>query len=143
MEIKTGSWYAPVPADHIKIGVSRGVPRGMPAGYRTFKKLAPGLWFNSVGLAEYLERYNAILAGLDPKLTWYEIKAIAGDKTPVLCCYESAPSIQAGTTYCHRHMAAQWLEQTMGITIQEIGAPDNFDRWAMARKEGITPPSYR
>src|ERR1017187_9456071 len=51
-KILTASWFTPLPATHIKIGISRGVPRGLPAGHRLFKKLAPGPWFNSVGIAE-------------------------------------------------------------------------------------------
>lgn len=49
--LKTGFWYGNLPQDHIRIGISRGVPRRMAAGNRVFRKLAPGPWFNSVGVA--------------------------------------------------------------------------------------------
>jgi hypothetical protein len=32
-----------------RIGISRGIPRRTPAGYRVFRKLSPGDWFNSAG----------------------------------------------------------------------------------------------
>jgi hypothetical protein len=51
--VKTASWFTPVPADHIRIGISRAVPRRFAPGYRVFRALAPGPWFNSVDTAEY------------------------------------------------------------------------------------------
>ena len=45
--MKTASWFTKLPEDHIQIGISRGAPRRMAAGYRLFKTLAPGAWFNS------------------------------------------------------------------------------------------------
>ncbi len=30
--IKTGCWFTPLPDDHVKIGISRGVPRRFPRG---------------------------------------------------------------------------------------------------------------
>jgi hypothetical protein len=26
--------------------------------------------------------------------------------------------------YCHRHLAAQWLEDSLGIKVEEVGHPD-------------------
>jgi hypothetical protein len=43
-----GSWFVPLPPDHVRVGISRGVPRGTRAGYRRFTALNPGPWFNSV-----------------------------------------------------------------------------------------------
>jgi hypothetical protein len=37
---------------------------------------------------------------------------------------------------------AQWLEDTLSITVEEFGAL-NLDRWAMLRRDGLAPPSYR
>lgn len=50
--IKTASWATKLPDDHLRVGISRGTPRRLPAGYRVFRSLAPGPWFNSVGIEE-------------------------------------------------------------------------------------------
>ena len=44
MIIKTASWFVKLSADHVQIGVSRGVPRGM-TGYKRYRALEPGPWF--------------------------------------------------------------------------------------------------
>jgi hypothetical protein len=93
--------------------------------------------------ADYLKRYNLILAGLDAATAAKEIIALATGRTPVLCCFERPADICAGRTWCHRHIAAQWLEDKLSITIEEVGAPEGFDRWAMLRRQGIAPPSYQ
>ena len=143
MLIKTGSWFTPLPEDHIRVGISRSTPRGFPAGYRVFRKLAPGRWFNSVTPADYLARYNAeILGPLDPREVASAILEIAGGKTPVLCCFEKVQDIAAGRSWCHRSIAGQWLKDKSGAEIEELGAPDNFDPWGVLRKENIDPPSF-
>jgi hypothetical protein len=42
MTVKTASWFTKLPDDHQRIGISRSTPRRMPAGYRIYRKLAPG-----------------------------------------------------------------------------------------------------
>ena len=60
MILKTASWFSVLPPDHIRIGISRGVPRlAIGKGYRLYRKLAPGPWFNHVPLDEYRRRYDA------------------------------------------------------------------------------------
>jgi hypothetical protein len=67
VQIKTASWFTKLPDDHLRIGISRGVPRRMGAGFRIYRKLAPGPWFNSVDVDTYCDRFRAeILAPLDP-----------------------------------------------------------------------------
>jgi len=142
MIIKTASWFVKLPGDHIQVGVSRGIPRGMPAGYKRYRALEPGTWFNSVSIPEYLERYNAILATLDPRKVADELIAAGGGKIPVMLCYESASKIQNGELWCHRHLAAQWLEDKLGVEVIEFGHP-NLDRFAKLRLNGVKPPAYR
>ncbi len=116
--ILTGSWFSKLPATHIKIGISRGVPRGLAAGYRRFKRLAPGPWFNRVNAVEYDRLYKAeILAPLKPATVILQILAAAAGKTPVLCCYEMLDHGE----WCHRAMAAQWLADHLKQTIPEFG----------------------
>src|ERR1700731_2895878 len=94
--IKTGCRFAKIPDDHIRISISRGQPRGSASGWRSYRALAPGPWFKSVPPSEYLTRYEHIVAELDPAEGASQIEALAGDKTPVMCCFESIAKIAAG-----------------------------------------------
>jgi hypothetical protein len=140
--IKTATWFTKLPPDHMKVGISRGVPRGTPAGYKRYRALEPGPWFNSVSIPEYLSRYNAILSGLDPAHVVDELATACGDAVPVLLCYENPAAIQRGEVWCHRHLAAQWLEDRLQIKIEEVGFAD-LDRFAKLRFTGMRSPSYR
>lgn len=142
--MKTGSWFTQLPEGHIRIGISRFVPRGTPAGYRLFKALAPGAWFKDATTREYLRLYDSeVLAKLDPALVVDQITTIAGDREPVLCCFEPPHKIAAGEQFCHRHIVAEWLGGRLGIEVPELNAPDGFDPWAQLKAEGVSPPSYR
>ena len=97
--MKTASWFAQLPDDHKRIGISRGTPRRMAAGYRLYRTLAPGPWFDSVGIDEYYHRYRTeILAPLNPRMVAYELAELAAGSVPVMLCYE-----RPGTgDWCHR-----------------------------------------
>jgi len=119
--IKTGSWFADLPPGHRKIGISRGVPRRMDPGYRVYRKLAPGPWFNSVSAEEYYQLYRTeILAPLDPRRIAAELVELARGDVPVMVCYER---VGAGS-WCHRALAAEWLAQAVGTPIPEFGYED-------------------
>src|SRR5579884_1596976 len=116
--MKTGCWFIQYPADHIMVGISRMVPRKIPAGYRLCRKLAPGPWFNSVSVREYDSRYWAeVLAPLDPRVVAKEIIALSRGRTPVLVCYERA----GGPGWCHRALVAEWLADALGCPVPEFG----------------------
>jgi len=115
--IKTGSWFTPLPADHIRIGISRGSPRYFAAGYRIYRRLAPGPWFNSSTASEFTELYRQILDRLDPAEVLRDLQRISYGKTPVLCCFERV----GGPQWCHRSLAASWLAQSLGIEVPELG----------------------
>jgi hypothetical protein len=42
MIIRTASWFVTLPADHVQVGVSRGVPRGMPTDYKRYRAAGAG-----------------------------------------------------------------------------------------------------
>ena len=140
--IKTASWFQPLPPGHVKIGISRGVPRNERPGYRRLRALEPGPWFNSVAPDEYLRRYNRILDRLQPRIVAADLRDLAGEgRVPVLVCWESAAEIEAGQSWCHRHIVAQWLERGLGIEVVEVGYEDRpLDRWAFLRANGVEPP---
>jgi hypothetical protein len=111
--MKTSSWFKYFGEG--RIGISRGLPRRVPAGYRIYRKLAPGPWFNSVDAAEYERRFQAeILAPLDPRQVWGELHALVAPHEPVLLCFER------DREDCHRLIVARWFEEALGVKIEEM-----------------------
>jgi hypothetical protein len=106
-----------------RVSIARYAPRRHPAGYRVYAKLAPGPWFNSVGVDEYCHLYGAILANLDPKQVYAELVALMAPEEPVLLCWEVPPFTapqpipaagleQIGrSNWCHRRMVAVWFKE--------------------------------
>jgi hypothetical protein len=116
--MKTASWFTALPLDHVRIGISRGIPRPVAPGYRLFRKLQPGTWFNSVTVAEYIARYQAaVLDRLDPITVREDLERLAGGQIPVLCCFGRA----GGPGWCHRALVAEWFHERLGITVPELG----------------------
>jgi hypothetical protein len=138
-QIMTASWFANLPARSTPVGISRGVPRGK-SGYQRLRGLEPGPWFKSVTPERYLALYGQILARLDPGEVRDRLLGF-GD-IPVMLCWEKAHDCDAGKVWCHRHLAAQWLEDCLGIEVQEVGYR-NLDRFTYLRNFGIPAPSYR
>jgi len=59
VRILNASWFMPLPDGHIRIGISRGVPRrGLQPGFRMYRKLQPGPWFDSTDTATFTELYH-------------------------------------------------------------------------------------
>ena len=141
MIIKTASWFTKLPADHQQVGISRGVPRGTPGGYKRFRLLEPGPWFKTSTPDEYLRSYGQILAALDPAKVAGELVALSAGKIPTLLCFENASGIAEGKCWCHRSIVAQWFEDRLGVEVLEVGH-ENLDRWALLRAAGVTPPTY-
>jgi hypothetical protein len=119
---KTASWFTDLPEDHVKIGISRGVPRrGLAAGFRMFRKLQPGPWFNSVSTDEYLRRYREeVLDQLDSNAVATQLLDLAGGRIPVMVCFEHV----GGARWCHRSLAAAWLAESIGQVVPEFGFED-------------------
>jgi hypothetical protein len=123
MTIWTAAWPTKLPPGHTRVRISRGGPRWLPAGsYKSYSALFPAPWFKSVSPQEYLDLYNAILAKLDPRRVVDDLEVFGPN--PTMLCFESAKDIEAGICYCHRHVAAQWLEDSLSIKVEEVGHPD-------------------
>ena len=119
MQIKTSRWFATMPPEHLKIGISRGVPRGMAAGYRIYKTLAPGAWFNSVSADEYRRLYfDEVLGRLDVGRVRDDIAGMADTRTAVLVCYEDPKKFG---DWCHRGYVSAWLHDKLGLEVPELG----------------------
>jgi hypothetical protein len=114
----TASWPGLLTSAHLRIGISRGVPRRQAAGFGMCRKLAPGPWFNSVSPTEYAQLYREeVLSRLDPVAVAAELGKMAGERIPVLVCFEKP----GRGDWCHRAMAAQWLADGIGEPVPELG----------------------
>ena len=103
-----------------RISIARYAPRGTPAGFRVYKPLAPGPWFNSVAKPEYESRYFAQLALLNPEKVYTDLHVLTAGVDPVLLCWERKADINANKTWCHRQMVAMWLRQQLDIEVEEL-----------------------
>jgi hypothetical protein len=125
-----------------RISIARWAPRGYPAGFRVYRKLAPGDWsrrqiagafgsFNSPKIddtasgrstwiddASFAIGYAQQLAALDPARVWHELHALAMPAEPILCCWEVPPFVVPGN-WCHRRLVAAWFEEQLGVTVPE------------------------
>lgn len=117
--IKTSSWYTRLPLNHVRIGISRGVPRGFREVIKRYTPLNPGTWFKSCPTPhDYYTLYWALLAELDAEKVVREIGNLAGvGKTAVLVCFEAPPPNE---DWCHRGLVSAWLWETLELTVPEL-----------------------
>jgi hypothetical protein len=113
----TSSWSTQLPDGFARIGISRGTPRGQ-SGYRLYRPLAPGPWFNSVTLSQFRLLYMAQLATLDPHQVLQDLADLADGRQPVLLCFERPPPDPA---WCHRGLVSAWLSDTLDLQVSEYG----------------------
>jgi hypothetical protein len=96
------------------VACSQGIPRWFRG--RVYKALAPHRWMIKIGadgdpkeVARFRELYyEKILAPLDVR----QVLADLGDNA-ILLCWEAPGS------YCHRRLAAEWIESEVGIVVPE------------------------
>lgn len=102
-----------------RISIARFPPRGTKAGFRVYRALAPGPWFKAVDEPEYRRRYALQLDALGPRAVFEDLVALAGGAEPVLLCWERKADIEAGRSFCHRRIVAEWLRERLGETVVE------------------------
>ena len=112
------NWRQYPTTEYQSIGIVRKVPDYFH--YFNIPKLAP-----PKKMARYLEdtmriAYREYLDNeLSAKRVCIEIAQLCGDKIPVLLCYERPHE------FCHRHILREWLTETHGVNITELGGiPD-------------------
>lgn len=110
-----------------RVGISQGTPRGVKAGYRLYRKLAP-TWdmVKRMTREQYDAAFAEILARLDPARVVAELQALhpTSDRI-VLLCYERPPFTEEN--WCHRTTVAKWLEDSLGIEVREVSDADFAD----------------
>jgi len=93
--------------------------------------LFPPKWFYGVSLQQvaptysilhedteerYVERFkNEVLAKVDPKEFIENVKTFSKGKDVALCCFEKPGD------FCHRHLVADWLNEKLGLGVEEFG----------------------
>ena len=83
----------------------------------SYKRLAPRRDMLYMNEQMYRREFANIMAKLNPQQVLIDLKRLAGRVGNVaLCCYEK-PS-----DFCHRHLVAEWLNQSLGIEVVEYEA---------------------
>lgn len=82
-----------------------------------FKLLAPPADIIKIGDKELYTQlyYERVLK----KLNAAEVAKELGDNA-VLLCYEKYDDCISNKTFCHRHIVAEWLENSLGIDVKEL-----------------------
>lgn len=83
-----------------------------------FKLLAPPADIIKIEDEELYTKlyYEKVLNKLNPQEVYKEL----GDNA-VLLCYEKWADIEKSKTFCHRRIVAKWLEDNLGIKVEELG----------------------
>lgn len=123
MQIFTASYFTYTGPG--RVGISQGTPRGVKAGYRFYRKLAP-TWdmVKRMDRPGYEHAFHAMLDALDPEVVVREIQALhpTSDRI-VLLCFEKPPFTP--TNWCHRRtLVAPWLEQYLSAPVLEVADAD-------------------
>lgn len=98
------------------ISISTYPPRWLRGKIPSYPPLAPQFNFR-IPFDEYVVKYEEQLSKLDPQKVWDDLHQLANGSEPVLLCYEAPPFDKIN--FCHRHMAAKWLETKLGVSIPE------------------------
>lgn len=84
--------------------------------------LAPQLeWLEfKTDKAKFQPLYKEYLETLSAGEILRRFHKAAKGKDAVMLCYESWNECQAGRSFCHRHLLAEWLTKKVGIKIDEF-----------------------
>ncbi len=83
----------------------------------TYQKLAPPADIIKIKDEKLYEKiyYEKVLSKLNPQQVYDEL-----GENAVLLCYEKFADIENGITFCHRRMVAKWLEDNLGVKVDEL-----------------------
>lgn len=115
MDIYT-SYFANIrnlPRNCEPISIARYRPDWLPE-IKQFLPLAPTPDMLNLPEPEYTAKYREIVMNLNADVVHQLLKQLAKGKVPVLCCYEPPGE------FCHRHLAAKWLNWAQGLTVTEF-----------------------
>ena len=119
MKIYT-SYYAKakrIPKNIVRIAISGKSPEGYEG--IEYKKVAPKYgffmeWKRNHDNNFYIEHFNAeVLDKLNPNEVYEDLERLSGGNDCVLLCYEKSDA------FCHRHLVADWLNETLDLSVEE------------------------
>jgi len=135
MQIYTASWFTHLPAELVRVGISRGTPRGQ-SGYRMYRRLAPGPWFRSVETSTYYRQYTAQLNRLDASQVVEDLFALCDGSPVAMLCFEPP---KPGPDWCHRALVSVWLQERLALAVPEYGLEEYGCGWSHPK----LPPEWR
>lgn len=94
------------------VAICRGIPKWYTG--KTYQDLAPS-WglVKETDMVVYEQKYmSEVLAKLDPQKVLDDLMAMS--QNPILLCYEKPED------YCHRHLVAKWLRESLGVEVIEL-----------------------
>ena len=104
----------------LMIGIALYAPRWFTGP--SLKMVSPSydILHNSKDHDDYERRFfSEILEKRDPKVFLSNIEILAKGKDVALCCYEKPGD------FCHRHLVAKWMNEKLGLQIEEFGVSKN------------------
>ena len=112
------------------IGISLGKPRGMTVRCGFYRDFAPRREMLRMPYQVYRDVYfREILGPLDPRQVRDDLQLLAGEREPVMLCFERPPF--HANNWCHRRMVAEWFSDTLDLDVSEIdpvAALDSLDQ---------------
>ena len=106
-----------IPEDIVRISICGKAPDWYDG--IQYKKVAPKYgffqeWKKNHDNDFYIEHFNAeVLDNLVAKNVYEDLNKLSDCKDCVLICYEKSED------FCHRHLVADWLNQKLGINVEE------------------------
>ena len=106
-----------IPEDIVRISICGKAPDWYDG--IQYKKVAPKYgffqeWKKNHDNDFYIEHFNAeVLDNLVAKNVYEDLNKLSDGKDCVLICYEKSED------FCHRHLVADWLNQKLGINVEE------------------------
>ena len=104
-----------------RIAISLGVPKGFEELPRYLALAPTSAILHIEDEEQYERRYLAMIRKLDARQVEADLRALVPGHEPVLCCWEKPPFTE--TNWCHRRMAAAFLESRLGIRVPEFEPP--------------------
>ena len=107
-------------AETILIGIALYPPKWFTGLSNKYVSPSWDILHNSKSKEDYVQRFNSeILAHRDPKAFLSAIEKMANGKDVALCCFEKPDD------FCHRHLVAKWLNEKLGVQVEEFGISKN------------------
>ena len=102
------------------IGIALYTPKWFTGLSNKYVSPSWDILHNSKSKEDYVQRFNSeILAHRDPKAFFSAIEKMANGKDVALCCFEKPDD------FCHRHLVAKWLNEKLGVQVEEFGISKN------------------